>query len=356
MARPRMSLSHFLGIYFGRRIEWSGLLTVEYKRRLALLCGQAGYLTGLFEYVMTDMLWLRFFACGGCALIVGFQALQPKYQWVSLGWNSVYCAVNLYHIRLLLLKQPRQLVEDELQLHKVLGEQVPREQILSLLEVGEWRRFIPGGTLVEEGCTEKDAQVYILVRGCCDVQIRGLKVGRLCAGATVGAELPALRLLCRPETTGQAGGATLARATVTAADSEVLCLQLPWSWLKSERPYLEVLQRGFATSLAAQVAAGDAVARLLEYGAVLEMACYSSTSAATSEARVAKGRRTLSRIYPPVAGTAMLSLTEPMLGEAVERRRQHLGISEEEHFMVVETLPEECHRSKLLGGVPSMAE
>lgn len=143
----------------------------------------------------------------------------------------------------------------------MLGEQVPREQILSLLEaepscgafpsfrrldvpgeVGEWRRFIPGGTLVEEGCTEKDAQAGLgkgittciwqlhcicvgqvswlpglhsgpgmlrcsnkrfegelpswcerAVQLCC---LRNAKVGRLCAGATVGAELPALRLLC----------------------------------------------------------------------------------------------------------------------------------------------------------------
>ncbi|CAK9055568.1 unnamed protein product, partial [Durusdinium trenchii] len=67
-------------------------------------------------------------------------------------------------------------------------------------------------------------------------------------------------------------GSSVARATVEVdSQSEVLCLCLPWSWLKSERPLLEALQKGFATSLAAQVAAGDAAARLLEYAAVLEM-------------------------------------------------------------------------------------
>ncbi|CAK9055570.1 unnamed protein product, partial [Durusdinium trenchii] len=75
-------------------------------------------------------------------------------------------------------------------------------------------------------------------------------------------------------------GSSVARATVEVdSQSEVLCLCLPWSWLKSERPLLEALQKGFATSLAAQVAAGDAAARLLEYAAVLEMACYSQFEA-----------------------------------------------------------------------------
>ncbi|CAK9055566.1 unnamed protein product, partial [Durusdinium trenchii] len=118
-------------------------------------------------------------------------------------------------------------------------------------------------------------------------------------------------------------GSSVARATVEVdSQSEVLCLCLPWSWLKSERPLLEALQKGFATSLAAQVAAGDAAARLLEYAAVLEMACYSQF-----EANV----------------------------EALEQFRQRLGISEEEHRMVVKTLPQECHGSNLLTVFPSQS-
>ena len=61
---------------------------------------------------MTDMLRLRLFALTGCVLIVSFQAVQPRKQWVSLGWNSVYCAVNLYHINLLLQERPRRLQQE----------------------------------------------------------------------------------------------------------------------------------------------------------------------------------------------------------------------------------------------------
>lgn len=282
---------------------------------------------------MTDMLKLRLFALTGCALIVSFQAVQPRKQWVSVGWNSVYCAVNLFHIGLLLSERPRSLEEDERQLQKVLGDHVLHTQILSLSEV------------------------CIIVRGCCGLRILGFKVGHLTPGAAVGAELPALRLLSRQEAseTGSSGS-SVARATVEVdSQSEVLCLCLPWSWLKSERPLLEALQKGFATSLAAQVAAGDAAARLLEYAAVLEMACYSQFEA-NVEARHAQFGRFPRRIWPLASrGPSIPALTGPLLEEALEQFRQRLGISEEEHRMVVKTLPQECHGSNLLTVFPSQS-
>ncbi|CAK9100594.1 unnamed protein product [Durusdinium trenchii] len=199
MGRPRISFSHLRSQYFFRRSKWSE----ESKRRLGLLCGHAGYVTGLFEYVMTDMLKLRLFALTGCALIVSFQAVQPRKQWVSVGWNSVYCAVNLFHIGLLLSERPRSLEEDERQLQKVLGDHVLHTQILSLSEAGQWQHFLPGTALIEEGHREDDAQVCIIVRGCCGLRIRGFKVGHLTPGAAVGAELPALRLLSSQSQRGQ---------------------------------------------------------------------------------------------------------------------------------------------------------
>lgn len=306
---------------------------------------------------MTDMLKLRLFALTGCALIVSFQAVQPRKQWVSVGWNSVYCAVNLFHIGLLLSERPRSLEEDERQLQKVLGDHVLHTQILSLSEAGQWQHFLPGTALIEEGHREDDAQVCIIVRGCCGLRIRGFKVGHLTPGAAVGAELPALRLLSRQEAseTGSSGS-SVARATVEVdSQSEVLCLCLPWSWLKSERPLLEALQKGFATSLAAQVAAGDAAARLLEYAAVLEMACYSQFEA-NVEARHAQFGRFPRRIWPLASrGPSIPALTGPLLEEALEQFRQRLGISEEEHRMVVKTLPQECHGSNLLTVFPSQS-
>eukprot|EP00435_Cladocopium_sp_Y103_P004041 s837_g1.t1 len=146
MGRPRLRFSHLLRQYFPRRLKWSE----ESKRRLGLLCGHAGYVTGLFEYVMTDILHLRIFALTGCALIVSFQALQPRRQWISVSWNSIYCAVNLFHISLLLQERPRSLRKEEEELQRVLGEHVLHQQILALSEAGEWQ-CLCGGLLVEEG-------------------------------------------------------------------------------------------------------------------------------------------------------------------------------------------------------------
>eukprot|EP00434_Breviolum_minutum_P038178 symbB.v1.2.033857.t1/scaffold4266.1/size42177/1 len=350
MGRPRLRFSHLLRQYVPRRLKWSQ----ESKRRLGLICGHAGYVTGLFEYIMTDMLHLRLFAVTGCALIVGFQAVQPRKQWVSVGWNSIYCAVNLFHISLLVKERPRSLQQDEQQLQKVLGDHVLHTQILSLCEAGKWRQFLPGSVLIQEGsnggCDDPEMEVRILVRGNCDLHIRGFKVGHLSPGAAVGNELLALRLLGPSNETGDVvTSETEARATVESSD-EVLCLCLPWSSLKADPSLLEALRKGFVTSLAAQVAAGDGAARLLEYAAVLEMACYSASAAPE---RTFGLQRAVTRIWSPTSSRrvpkpAPLALTTPMLEEALERLRLRLGISAEEHSMVVKTLPEECHGHKLL--------
>eukprot|EP00439_Symbiodinium_sp_Y106_P032725 s3248_g3.t3 len=193
MAPPRMSLKRFRSLYFVRPREWQG---PQIRHRFGMMCGHAGYITGLFEYVMTDMLWLRIFAFAGCALIVGYQAVQPKIQWVSTSWNTIFCAMNLYHIRLLRRAQPRKLVEDELELHQVLGEHLAStSHVLSLLQEGVWQTLAPGSVIVEEGRTTEEMQVLIIVRGGCDIYIKGFRMGRLQPGSAVGFELAALRAL-----------------------------------------------------------------------------------------------------------------------------------------------------------------
>ncbi|CAE7190200.1 unnamed protein product [Symbiodinium pilosum] len=133
--------------------------------------------------------------------------------------------------------------------------------------------------------------------------------------------------------------------------SEALCLQVPWARLQAEPALLEVLQTSTSRSLAAQVAASDSAARLLEYGAVLEMTCYASQAAANTAAP-RNARRTMSRIWPPPetpAESGVPTSAVPQLMEALRQSRLRLGITPQEHCKVAETLPDQCRSSQMLG-------
>eukprot|EP00930_Biecheleria_cincta_P049301 TRINITY_DN34527_c0_g1_i1.p1 TRINITY_DN34527_c0_g1~~TRINITY_DN34527_c0_g1_i1.p1 ORF type:complete len:431 (-),score=100.07 TRINITY_DN34527_c0_g1_i1:56-1348(-) len=412
MAGPRIKWRHLFGLYFRSRKQWPQPKTNDRRevlRRFGVLFGNTGYLIGLFEYIMTDMLSLRCFALGGCSLIVAFQAVQPKIQWISAGWNSVYALVNVYHIRLLLLEKSRDLTADEAKLLKALGSSSSPEQVLALVEAGEWRRFPPGATLQEEGKVREPLQICLVAFGRCDIKLHGFNFGHLGPGVAVGGELSALRLLqeeagseanstpsatTQPTTAVQqpapsAPAPTPAKVTVVAGkDEEVLCLCIPYADLpqlalaerekqredpSSQSSVLDALQRGLANSLAMQVAAVDYGAKLLEYAAVLEVACSAEAAAAAAEEATARERFAIEAARADLAKRRRASVvqklpaeerkeyslpgyveqaadartTETALRAELEKYRARRHVSVKEHFLVAETLPK-CIGSSFL--------
>merc|ERR1712070_722342 len=126
------------------------------------------------EYVMTDMFWMRVWASIGCMGIVGFQMVQPKIQWPSAVWNSVYVGINVFQIYLL-KKDPPVFEEDEADLWQALRPHFTQNQLISLLNLGEFRPFEANAKLFEQSqCSpESDAEVYVLTAGSCDLQVDG---------------------------------------------------------------------------------------------------------------------------------------------------------------------------------------
>eukprot|EP00971_Amphidinium_carterae_P101120 2000267-Amphidinium_carterae.1 len=45
----------------------------ERRRKMTLFLGHSGYVTGLLEYMMTDIILLRTFAIAGCGMIASYQ-------------------------------------------------------------------------------------------------------------------------------------------------------------------------------------------------------------------------------------------------------------------------------------------
>jgi len=252
----------------------------EVRRRVALVAGHLGYITGLFEYVMTDMLWLRAFALSGCVLIVGYQMAQPKIQKLSAGWNTIFSLVNIYHIALLLRKLPP-LSEEEASLLDALAERLTRSQFHALLQAGEWRSFGSGERLAAEGSGGAEQEVFLISSGECDVVQGDVPVGRLTAGGVVGE----VGLLA--EAPGDQCPDVEASASVVARGG-VRCLCLPRARLQKEPELQEALQGVFAAALAAKVDALPRQWTLQRYAALLQLAAAVGPGEAGGEAVLAE--------------------------------------------------------------------
>lgn len=310
----------------------------EVRRRAALVFGHLGYITGVFEYVMTDMFWLRFFALSGCTMIVGFQMAQPKIQWLSAGWNTVYSVVNIYQIYLLERRLPA-LTEESAALFEALGgeSKLQPKQFARLLEVGAWRFLDAGEKLKEQGsdATLLVREVCLISAGSCDVFLGDLVVAHLGPGSVVG-EVGALALdpatssaigaLCRPLSAG-AGSVAVPRpsATVVAREGGLRCLCVPLDRLEKEPELRDALQGIFASALGEKVLAMNQESRSLQYAAVLEMACHPG-------------------VRPDGAVATAISAF----------RRRH-SISDEEHSRAFASLTRRCTESALLGLVAPRA-
>lgn len=234
---------------------------------MALLCGHLGYVTGMLEYVMTDMVLLRSFAMTGCMLIVGYQVAQPRVLWLSAGWNSVYAMVNLYHI-FLLKRSPPDLEEDAAMLYASLGGEarLERWRFQDLLDLGEWRVFEAGARLTEEGPAATEGagaagEVRFLASGACDVYVDGLWAGSIAPGGVIG-EVKAL---------AATGPSPRSSASVVARAPGARCLCVSLAQLRDDTRLWASIQGVLAAGLAEKVRAGQRDAPAMRYAAVLEL-------------------------------------------------------------------------------------
>mmetsp|Transcript_6006 Transcript_6006/g.13932 ORF Transcript_6006/g.13932 Transcript_6006/m.13932 type:complete len:414 (-) Transcript_6006:24-1265(-) len=311
----------------------------EFRRRVALIFGHLGYITGLGEYAMTDMLALRFFAMSGCLMIVGYQCAQPKILKLSAGWNSLYAAINLYHIYL--LKKPYEPLSEEAQLlHEALGgaEKVPLGHFHQLLRVGHWRYVEAGTVLTEDDEAVEDEvpeantmgsqvrrllgrepkpggpEVLLIASGQCDVFVHNMVVARLGPGSVLG-EVGAVA--SRAGEVGAQREIPPRNTTVIASEGGMRFFCVALNRLEYEPELRDALQGIFAAALAEKVVAMSSETKIVQYAAVLEMACHPGIPEHSIQVALA------------------------------EFRRKHL-ITDEEHDRVVQSLPDWCRQSPIL--------
>lgn len=286
----------------------------EVRRRIALVCGHLGYVTGVLEYVMTDIIKLRCIAISGCMLIVGYQLTQPQVQWPSAFWNSGFALLNVYQLYYLCRWFPP-MTEEEEKLYMELGgeEQLAQRTFQELLEVGSWRTVEAQECLTQEGRVAETPEVYLLASGSCDVKLGGLVMSRLSAGSVIGE----VWALTRGDPTDIAPADRTASATVAAGGQGARCFCLPLAQLRALPKLHEALTTVFAKALADHVTTLRNDHKVLNYKAVLEVACNAGPD-------------------PPAAVLAALSSF-----------RQKHGVSNDQHFRATQAVPR-CTNSKLI--------
>lgn len=254
----------------------------EFRRKAGLALGHTGYIVGLFEYIMTDMMALRGFAVAGCTMIVGFQLMQPRVQFISVFWNSVFCGVNLYQMHLLCLPEPEP-SEDEAALLAALDNRLSVQQLRTLAKAGSWRAFDDGdvvsfspGRAADPGLADAaeggtgappDApackrELYLIASGFFSVRLGPLPLGELGPGSVAG-ELGSILGEGR-------------EAVHIVARGQARCLCLPCDSLedvlRNDSALQGAVQGIMARSLAAKVCARSRASGALQYSALLEAA------------------------------------------------------------------------------------
>mmetsp|Transcript_64039 Transcript_64039/g.152721 ORF Transcript_64039/g.152721 Transcript_64039/m.152721 type:complete len:316 (+) Transcript_64039:93-1040(+) len=272
----------------------------EFKRIGTFVLGHAGYITGLFEYMMTDIILLRKFAIAGCSMIVSYQLLQPKIQWISVAWNSLYCGINVYQIWDAIYRPQPAPSEYEQKLLHALGESLTPQQVKDLAEIGSWRWYASTDPMADQGCCSVDDELLLIAEGECEVHLDGRKLCALHAGNLLGE--------VRPLSGTSSGG----KVSVRVQGYSMLCLVLPWQQLQKKldgAPLLKAELQGLLVhSLAEKLVNTNQTLKSLQYGAVLETSC---------------------TIEP----------SDALRGQ-LQKMRQDLDLSEEDHHRVFDDVPE----------------
>lgn len=248
--------------------------------RVGLIVGHGGYILGLLEYGVTDIVWLRLFAIGCCGMVLGYQLLQPRVQWITAGWMVVYVSINVYQLAILEGGAPaRPLSWEEERLYAFFSQHMDPREFVELVSLGEWYWLVDGACLAEEGSDSADGGLVVVSMGSCDVSVHGRKVAELVPGCVMGE----VALLAE-------GG--VSSATVRARGS-VRCIVVPAARVQAlltEKPEMKApLERVLADSLASKLVGMNQRARARNYRAVLEVACQLEESEALA-AKLAKYR------------------------------------------------------------------
>ena len=150
---------------------------------LALNIGNVLY---LLAYSVRDILWLRILTVmANLFLIIYYYSCPTGAQYAAIGWNSLFTAVNIVQIVLLILeRRPVFFAEDELRIYRTIFHTLKPREFSKLLEIADRKKAGVGDKLLEQG--KLVTELLLISSGSGTVELDGRHVAEVAAGQFVG--------------------------------------------------------------------------------------------------------------------------------------------------------------------------
>lgn len=105
----------------------------------------------LASYSVRSVLWLRVLTVVAITCMMPYYYTRPTPMYDAMGWNSVFLAINLVQITLLVLeRRPVFLGEEEMHLYRTLFRSLKPREFTALLAIADWKKAKPGDRLLEQ--------------------------------------------------------------------------------------------------------------------------------------------------------------------------------------------------------------
>jgi len=155
---------------------------------LSNMCGHGSFVMLALGYMESDVLLLRMYATSGIVLSILFQYYRPQPLWIPISWNSLFFAINLGMITLILADQAELSdLESEVQ---SLYENTLHDQGMSKMEFSRLlaiakRRTLSKGEVLKR-CGVRQHSLFVVVKGRANISHDGHLVGSVNKNHFVG--------------------------------------------------------------------------------------------------------------------------------------------------------------------------
>lgn len=118
----------------------------------------------LFSYLVKDILWLRLLTVVAGGVLLAYYALLPVPLWPAIAWNTVFLAINVRQIQVLLLeRRPVHLPPEELHLYQLAFRSLKPREFAKLLKLARWDDIAAGQRFVTKG--EALERIMVISKG-----------------------------------------------------------------------------------------------------------------------------------------------------------------------------------------------
>ena len=151
-------------------------------------CIHAANIMLLAAYSVRDILWLRLFAVASSTIAIPYFLFQPKPLWAAFGWSVLFTGINVYQSwRLFRERRPVQLSAEEEEVRRLVFPDLPRREVLRVINIGSWANRALGERMIERG-KSVDA-ISLIVQGRVQMSMEGRVLGEMGPGGIVGSSL-----------------------------------------------------------------------------------------------------------------------------------------------------------------------